>query len=98
MKYRMDRSGIGQMMRRAPFIHQATRQGAQRSLAIARSQAPVRTGALRASGRVENAGIQPVMRGEPRITWRVVFHSRYAMDQEQKTGFLSAALGRRRTR
>jgi hypothetical protein len=91
----MDRSGIGQMMRRAPFINNAVREGAQRTLRVAQSRARVLTGTNRASGRVENAGIQPVMRGEPRITWRVVFYAPYAMDQEMKTGFLSGALRRR---
>jgi hypothetical protein len=83
------------MMRSAPFIDHAVRQGAQKTLAIAQSRAHVRTGRLKASGRVENAGIQPVKRGEPRITWRVVFYAPYAMDQEMKTGFLSGAVGRR---
>jgi hypothetical protein len=95
MRYTMDRSGIGQMMKRAPFIDHAVRQGAQRTLAIAQSRVPVRTGQLRSSGRTENAGIQPVKRGESRITWRVVFHSRYAMDIEMKTGFLSGSVKRR---
>jgi hypothetical protein len=95
MRYKMDRSGIGQMMKRAPFIDHAVRQGAQRTLAIAQSRARVLTGNNRASGRVENAGIQPVKRGESRITWRVVFYAPYAMDQEMKTGFLSGALKKR---
>lgn len=98
MRYKMDRSGIGQMMKRAPFIHRKLFEAGNKSLAIAQSRVHVRSGRLRASGRVEDAGVQPVKRGEPRMTIRVVFHSRYAMDQEMRTGFLTAALGKRRTR
>lgn len=98
MKYKMDRSGIGAMMKRHPGIHRQLHQAAQKSRAIAQSRVPVKTGRLRASIRVEDAGIQPVFQGEPRMTVRVVAHSRYAMDIEMRTGFMSAALGRRRTR
>lgn len=94
----MDPSGIRGLMTRHPGIHRQLMQAAQKSRAIAQSRVPVKTGALRASIRVEDAGIQPVFRGEPRMTVRVVAHSRYAMDAEMRTGFLSAALGRRRSR
>lgn len=95
MRYEPDWSGIRQMMKRSPGINHATRQGAQKVLRIAQSRAPVRSGFLKASGRVENAGIQNVKRGESRITWRVVFYAPYAMDIEMKTGFLSGAAGGR---
>lgn len=97
MKYKMDRSGIGAMMKRHPGIHRQLHQAGQKTLAIAQSRAHVRTGRLRASGRVEDAGIQPVYKGEPRMTIRVVFYAPYAMDQEMKNGFLSGSVGRRRT-
>lgn len=81
-------------MRRHPGIHRQLHQAGKRSLAVMRSRAPVDTGALRASGRVEDAGIQPVFKGEPRMTVRVVFHSRYAMDQQMRTGFMSSGMGK----
>lgn len=84
------------MMRSHPGIHRQLHQAARKSLAIAQSRVPVRTGALRSSGRVEDLGVRPVFQGEPRMTVAVVFHSRYAMDIEMRTGFLSAALGNRR--
>lgn len=93
----MDRSGIGKMMKNHPGIHRQLHSAGHRSLAIARSGINNRSGELSRSGRVEDAGIQPVFKGEPRMTIRIVFHKRYAMDHEKRTGFLSAALGRRRT-
>lgn len=98
MRYKMDRSGIGKMMRSHPGIHQQLRQAAQKGLRIAQSRVPVDTGELRSSGRVEDAGIQPVFKGEPRMTMRIVFHAPYAAIIERRTGFLSAALGKRRVR
>jgi len=86
------------MMKKHPGIHRVMLSAGHKTLAIAQSRATVKTGFNRNSGRVEDAGIQPVMRGEPRMTIRVVFHSRYAMDQEKRTGFLSGALGKRRRR
>lgn len=96
MKYVIDRSGIRGLMTRHPGIHRQIHQAAQKTLAIARSRAPVKTGELRSSGRVEDLGIQRVFKGEPRMTVAVVFHSRYAMDAEDRTGFLSGSIGRRK--
>jgi hypothetical protein len=96
MRYTMDRSGIGRMMRSDPGIHRVLHSSAKNVLAIARSRATVKTGFNRESGRVEDAGIQRVFRGEPRMTVRVVFHSRYAMDQQARTGFLSGAIAQGR--
>jgi hypothetical protein len=95
MRYEMDRSGIGKMMRSSPGINQATRQAAQKTLAIARSRINTKTTRMASSGRVENAGIQPVYKGEPRITWRVVFYDPGAEAYDRKSGFLSGAIGRR---
>lgn len=95
MRYEPDWTGIRGLMKRSPGVNQATRMGAQKVLRVAQSRVPVRTGQLRSSGRVENAGIQNVKRGESRITWRVVFYAPYAMDIEMKTGFLSGAAGGR---
>jgi hypothetical protein len=96
VKYTMDRSGIGAMLRGHPGIKQVMRGSAQKVLRVAQSRVPVDTGALRASGRVEDLGIQGVFKGEPRMTLAVVFHSRYAMDIEARTGFLSGAAGKRK--
>jgi hypothetical protein len=93
MKYTMDRSGIGKMLRSHPQIHRSLHSAAQRTKRIAQSRVPVRTGALRSSGRVEDLGVRPVVAGDPRMTVAVVFHSRYAMDIEKRTGFLSGSLG-----
>lgn len=90
----MDRSGIGKMMRSHPGIHRQLHVAARKSLGVARSRINSKSGSLAASGRVEDLGIQPVFRGEPRMTVAVVFHARYAMDHEKRTGFLSAAMGR----
>lgn len=98
MKYKMDRSGIGRMMRSHPGIHRVLISAGHGGLARARSRINNRSGELSRSGSVEDAGIQPVFRGEPRMTVRVVFRARYAMDYEMRTGFLSAALGRGRRR
>lgn len=98
MRYQMDRRGIGAMMKKDAGIARVVHSSAQRVRAIAASRAPVKTGALRSSGRVENAGIQPVVRGESRMTSQVVFHSRYAMDAEKRTGFLSGAIAQGRPR
>jgi hypothetical protein len=84
-------------MTRHPGIHRQVHSAGKKVLAIAQSRVPVRTGELRSSGRVEDLGVKPVYQGEPRMTVAVVFHSRYAMDIEQKTGFLSGSIGRRRT-
>jgi hypothetical protein len=97
MKYEPDWTGIRGLMTRHPGIHRQVHSAGHKVLAIAQSRVPVDTGALRSSGRVEDAGIQKVFKGEPRMTIRVVFHSRYAMDIEARTGFLSGALGRRKT-
>lgn len=96
MKYVMDRSGIGKMMKSHPGIHRQLMQAGQKTRAVARSRIRNQTGELARSGRVEDLGIQKVMRGEPRMTVAVVFHSRYAMDHEKRTGFLSGAVGRGR--
>lgn len=93
MKYTMDRSGIGRMMKSHPGIKNVVRGSAQKVLRVAQSRVPVRTGNLRSSGRVEDLGVRPVFRGEPRMTMAVVFHSEYAMDIEMKTGFLSGSAG-----
>lgn len=92
MRYRMDRSGIGRMMKSDSGIQRVMFSAGQRVHAIARSRATVVTGFNRNSGRVEDAGIEPVMKGEPRMKVRVTFYSDYAMDQEKRTGFLSGAL------
>lgn len=94
MKYVMDRSGIGKMLRGHPGIQRVMFQSANKTLAIARSRIHNQSGTLANSGRVEDLGIKPVKRGEPRMTLAVVFHSRYAMDHEKRTGFLSGAVGR----
>lgn len=98
MRYEMDRSGIGKMMRSHPGIHRQLHQAGRKGLAVARSRINTKSGALARSGTVEDAGIQPVFRGEPRMTIRVVFRARHAMDHEKRTGFLSSALGRGRKR
>lgn len=98
MKYEMDKSGIGNLMRRHPGIHRQLHQAGRKTLGIARSRIHNQSGALARSGRVEDLGIRPVKMGEPRMTVAVVFHSRYAMDQQMKTGFLSAAVGKGRPR
>lgn len=96
MKYKMDRAGIGKMMRSHPGIHRQLFQAGNKTLAIARSRINNDSGALSRSGSVEDAGIQKVFRGEPRMTIRVVFRARYAIDHEKRTGFLSAAMGKGR--
>lgn len=98
MKYQMDRSGIGRMMRSHPGIQRQLFQAGNKTLAVARSRINNKSGNLSASGSVEDAGIQPVFRGEPRMTVRVVFRARHAMAHEKKTGFLSAAMGKGRPR
>lgn len=94
MKYTMDRSGIGRMLRGHPGIQRQLFQAGNKTLAVARSRINNKTGNLASTGRVEDLGIKPVFRGEPRMTVAVVFHSRYAMAHEKKTGFLSAAMGK----
>jgi hypothetical protein len=96
MKYKMDRRGIGKMMRSDPAIHRQLLQAGNKVKAVARGRIRNQTGELANSGRVEDLGIQRVQRGEPRMTVAVVFHSRYAMDHEKRTGFLSGAVGRGR--
>lgn len=96
MKYRMDRSGIGKMMKSDAGIQRVVHSSARQVLAIARSRAPIKEGDLRASGRVEDLGVEKVFRGEPRMKVAVVFHRRYAMDAEKRTGFLSGAIARGR--
>lgn len=96
MKYTMDRSGIRGLMTKHPGIHRQLHQAGRKTLAVARSRIHNQSGELARSGRVEDLGIQGVRRGEPRMTVAVVFHSRYAMDHEKRTGFLSAAAGKGR--
>ena len=95
MKYKMDRSGIGKMMRSDRGIQRVMFQSAHRVRAVARGRIHNQSGELANSGRVEDRGIQRVKRGEPRMTVAVVFHSRYAMDYEKRTAFLSGAVGSR---
>jgi hypothetical protein len=97
VKYEPDWTGIRGLMTRHPGIHNVVLGAGHKVLRIAQSRVPVRTGELRSSGRVEDLGIRPVKRGEPRMTVAVVFHSRYAMDIEDRTGFLSGSVGRRKT-
>lgn len=94
----MDRSGIGRMMKSDAGIQRVVHSSAQRVRAIARSRATVKTGFNRDSGRVEDVGVDRVFRGEPRMKFRVTFYSDYAMDQEDRTGFLSGALAQGRPR
>lgn len=96
MRYVMDRSGIGRMMRSDAGIHRVLLQSANKVKANARSRINNQSGQLANSGRVEDLGVKKVQRGEPRMTVAVVFHSRYAMDHEKRTGFLSGAVGRGR--
>ena len=96
MKYEMDRSGIRGLMTRHPGIHRQLHSAGRKTLAIARSRINHKTYELSRSGRVEDLGIQRVFKGEPRMTVAVVFHSRYAMDHEDRTGFLSGSVGRRK--
>lgn len=98
MKYEMNRSGIRGLMTKHPGIHRQVHAAGRKTLAIARSRIHNQSGSLASSGRVEDLGIRPVKRGEPRMTVAVVFHSRYAMAHEKKTGFLSAAAGKGRPR
>lgn len=96
--YKINRAGLRRMMTSDPQLHRALFTSARQILSIARSLAPVESGQLRASGRVEDLGVKPVASGEPRMTVAVVFHTRYAMAQEKRTGFLSGAIGRGRKR
>lgn len=98
MRYEPVWTGIRAMMKNHPGIHREVRNAAQRGLRIAQSRVPVDTGELRASGHVVDAGVQKVMKGEDRMTFRIVFSAPYAIKIEQRTGFLSAALGHRRVR
>lgn len=92
--YRINRTGLRRMMTSDPQLQRALFTGAQKVLSVARSLAPVQTGELRASGRVEDLGVKAVKSGEPRMTVAVVFHSRHAAAMEAKYGFLSGAAGR----
>jgi hypothetical protein len=92
--YKINRSGLRKFMTSDPQLHRALHSNARKILAVARSLAPVDSGDLRASGRVEDYGVRSVQKGEKRMTVAVVFHSRYAMAQEVRTGFLSGAIGR----
>lgn len=96
--YRIQRAGLRKMMTSDPQLHRALFSSARQILSVAQSLAPVDTTALRNSGRVEDLGVKPVVSGEPRMTVAVVFHSRYAMNQEIRTGFVSGAIGRGRRR
>lgn len=93
MKYRMDRGGIGKMMKTDRGLHRRLHEVAHTRLAMARRRAPRDSGELARSGRVEDLGIKPVFKGEPRMTVAVVFYAPYAAIQHRKTGFLNAALG-----
>lgn len=84
------------MMKSDRGIQRVMFQSANKVRAVARSRIRNQTGELANSGRVEDLGVKPVMRGEPRMTVAVTFHSRYAMDHEKRTGFLSGAVGRGR--
>lgn len=95
MKYEMDRRGIGKMMRSDRGLQRRMFEAANKTLAIARGRIHNESGSLASSGRVEDLGIRPVKLGEPRMTLAVVFHSRYAMDHEKRTGFLSGSVGNR---
>lgn len=96
MKYTMDRSGIGRMMKDHPGIHRVMISSGHKTLAVARSKIHNVSGELSRSGSVEDLGVRPVFRGEPRMTVAVVFRARYAMDYEDRTGFLSGSVGRHR--
>lgn len=94
MKYTMDRRGIGKMMKVDPGLHRRLHEVARTRLAISRRRAPRDDGELARSGRVEDLGIQPVFKGERRMTVAVVFHAPYAAIQQRRTGFMNAALGK----
>lgn len=102
MRYTMNRSGIGRMMRSSPALHNVLRRTAQERLSMARARAPRSRpgdgggvpGTLAASGRVEDLGIRKVFKGEPRMTVAVVFHAPYAAIVHKRTGFMNAALGK----
>lgn len=96
MKYRMDRSGIGQLMRRSPGIHRKLHEVAHEQVSRMAARAPRskpgtggrRPGSLASSGRVEDLGIRPVYKGEPRMTVAVTFYAPHAAIQQRKTGFM----------
>lgn len=92
--YKIDRSGLGKFMRSDPQLHRALFTAGRQILSVARSLAPVDTGELRNSGRVEDLGVQPVRSGERRMTIAVTFYARHAAAVEARTGFLSGAAGR----
>ena len=102
MKYQPDYTGIRAMMRKDPALHRKLHQVANERLAMARARAPRskpgaggrQPGALAASGRVEDLGIQPVFKGEPRMTVAVVFHAPHAAITQRRTGFMNVALGK----
>lgn len=96
MKYKMDRSGLGKFMRSNPALqrrlHQVAREQRGRMSARAPRSKPGsggRTpGTLASSGRVEDLGIKPVYKGEPRMTVAVVFYAPYAAAVQKRTGFM----------
>src|SRR5690242_14893186 len=92
--YRINRSGLRKFMTSDPQLHNALLTNARKVLSVARSLAPVDTGELRNSGRVEDLGVRKVKSGEPRMTVAVAFYARHAAAMEQKYGFLSGAAGR----
>jgi hypothetical protein len=102
VRYEIDRRGIGRMMKSSPSLHRVLHQVANERLAMARARAPRsrpgtggRTpGELAASGRVEDLGIRPVFKGEPRMTVAIVFHAPYAAIVQRRTGFMNVALGK----
>lgn len=103
VKYRMDRRGLGEMMRRGPGLHVRMREVAQGQLAKMAARAPRSkpksggrpSGELARSGRVEDLGIRPVYKGEPRMTMAVVFYAPYSAIQERRTHFMSSVMKQR---
>jgi hypothetical protein len=100
MRYTMDRSGIGKMMRSDAGLHRRLREVAQQQLGAMSRRAPRSApgsggrppGELARSGRVEDLGVRPVFRGEPRMTMAVVFHAPYAAIVERRTHFMLGTL------
>lgn len=73
MSYTPDRKGIAGYLTSDPELRECLRLRAGMALAAAQALMHKRTGAMAASGRVEDQGVQPVFRGDPRMTLAVVF-------------------------
>lgn len=87
-------------MRSDSGLHRRLHEVAQLQLARIRGRAPRSQprsggrppGELANSGRVEDLGIRPVFRGEPRMTVAVVFHAPYTAIVERRTHFMLGTL------